>query len=434
MRKTTQLQYGPKDFLAALDITPTSNEDAWRTTLWDMLGQAGIDPELLNIKENWTDPGYFDLYFATPEIARHSLRHEYKSYRNTMQWLDAQKAAFGQPRQIVDLGCGAGVLSLWLAKIFPESRVVAIDVSSKSIEIAAAYAALLGITNVTFKVSGFEELSADSSLHGKCDLLFSSHALSVALPPGARLDDDRIEVGKIFSYSELSEEQLQYLCSETITAYCCALRQLSSDHARVVIHDKFCKGLLLWSLCYGLQQTRFGIDWSLSKNGENREVHDTYLVLTQGLSRCGMLYNDWALAYSVLQLGTHGQGKIHGATTESYLRVLDGYPSSRRLELQWHSGGTQEFRLKLVGGMLITEQVSTLGYRECRIQPLSCLGTAVGDIEQRLKDFCEKGHGEVIKNEWRPDLIRYVEEVYGSRGPHGDSAAPFPESRVDDEQ
>jgi hypothetical protein len=412
MRKTTQLQYGPKDFLAALDITPAYNEDTWRTTLWDMLEKAGIDPELLNTTEGWTDPGYFDLYFATPEIAKHSLRHEYKRYRKTLQWLDAQKAALGQPKQIVDLGCGPGVFSLWLAKMFPESRVVAVDLSPKSIETATAYAALLEITNVTFKVLSFEELLADNTLHGTCDLLFSSHALSVTLPAEARLDDDRIEVGKMFSYSELSEEQLHYLCSGTIAPYCCALRQLSSDHAKLIIDDKFYDKLLLWSLCYGLQQTRFGIDWSLSKSEATGEVHENYLVLTQGLSRCGMLYNDWALAFSVLELGTHGQGKIQEAVTESYLRVLDGYPSIRLLQLQWHSGGTEEWRLKLVGGMLITERVTTLGYRECRIQPLSCLGTAVGEIEQALKDFREKAHGKVVKDECQPDLITYVNAVY----------------------
>jgi hypothetical protein len=148
-----------------------------------------------------------------------------------------------------------------------------------------------------------------------------------------------------------------------------------------------------------------------------------------------MVYNDWALAYSVLQLGTRGQGKIPAPAIESYMRVLDGYPSSRRLRLQWRKGGTEEFRLRVVGGMLITERVSTLGYRECRIQPLSCLGAVVADIEQKLKDFCENGHGEVLKNEWHGDLVRYVNEVYvvGSTrgGPHGGSAAP-PASRVTD--
>lgn len=62
---------------------------------------------------------------------------------------------------VLDYGCGVGRLSLWLA---PQvSRVVAMDISSKMIEVATEQSATLGIGNVSFSVTAERGLSVETS-------------------------------------------------------------------------------------------------------------------------------------------------------------------------------------------------------------------------------------------------------------------------------
>lgn len=74
---------------------------------------------------------------------------------------------------IIDIGCGAGVAACTLAQAFPASTVLGLDPSSRAIESACERAETAGLTNVTFEVGTFADLSA----RNPCDLLVTLDVL-----------------------------------------------------------------------------------------------------------------------------------------------------------------------------------------------------------------------------------------------------------------
>ena len=63
--------------------------------------------------------------------------------------LTAQRAELRDGQDILELGCGWGSLTLWMAEHFPQSRIVAVSNSKSQKQFIEAKAARLGIRNVT---------------------------------------------------------------------------------------------------------------------------------------------------------------------------------------------------------------------------------------------------------------------------------------------
>jgi release factor glutamine methyltransferase len=77
-----------------------------------------------------------------------------------------QSAINQQPSTILDVGTGSGVIALTLAQKFPETKVVATDVSDDALLLARENAARLQIDRVEFRNSDLLE-----NVDGKFDLI-----------------------------------------------------------------------------------------------------------------------------------------------------------------------------------------------------------------------------------------------------------------------
>ncbi|HEX2152871.1 MAG TPA: peptide chain release factor N(5)-glutamine methyltransferase [Acidimicrobiia bacterium] len=78
----------------------------------------------------------------------------------------------GDPRTIVDIGCGSGVLAIALARRFPRAEVHGVDISEEAISLARANAARLGVTVDLHVGDLFDPLAP--RLRGAIDLLVSN--------------------------------------------------------------------------------------------------------------------------------------------------------------------------------------------------------------------------------------------------------------------
>lgn len=71
-----------------------------------------------------------------PETLAYHLRQWQEPYRSTVKFAEFIHERMPQARSVVDVGCGAGAATCFLAHMFPTAGFAGIDVSAKLIELA----------------------------------------------------------------------------------------------------------------------------------------------------------------------------------------------------------------------------------------------------------------------------------------------------------
>ena len=99
------------------------------------------------------------------------------------------------PQHILDLGTGSGALAWVLARLYPDSRVTATDLSQQALEVATDNAQLHQIKNIQFKHS-----------HWFADIENNNFDLIVSNPPYIEPDDNHLK--------DLTHEPLSALVAE----------------------------------------------------------------------------------------------------------------------------------------------------------------------------------------------------------------------------
>ncbi|MCA9801799.1 MAG: class I SAM-dependent methyltransferase [Cyanobacteria bacterium HKST-UBA02] len=153
-------------------------------------------------------------------IAFTSLRQDL--YRNYLAWLDSFITS--EPRLIVDIGCGNGVLSCYLASRYPGAQIIGLDISSEAVSCSIKLAEKLGIENARFLESSAEE-TAGSLAGEKADLIMS---VAVLGPEPASADPEEIPLKSLF------EKRSKDSGSRTIAG----LSELLADGGNLVSFDK----------------------------------------------------------------------------------------------------------------------------------------------------------------------------------------------------
>lgn len=77
--------------------------------------------------------------------------------RNTCAWLNSIRGQFG--KTVLDLGCGNGIITCFLASILPECTFLAVDRSANAIAIAKQIRTNLGLENIVFMEGDYASLS-----------------------------------------------------------------------------------------------------------------------------------------------------------------------------------------------------------------------------------------------------------------------------------
>ncbi len=121
----------------------------------------------------------------------------------------------GQPRKIIDLGTGSGILALTLAAERPLANVLATNISAPALKVAQQNAAQLQLNNVHF----FESSWFDRITHTEFDLVISNPPYISANDPHLQQGDVRFEpeialvspVDGLQAIRQIAEQARKYL-------------------------------------------------------------------------------------------------------------------------------------------------------------------------------------------------------------------------------
>ena len=100
-------------------------------------------------KGNYSQSDLYDAKNATLDLSLIlSSTHRADIYRKVCNWVVNHKELFGSC--ILDLGCDCGIMTCFLARQFPDSHIIGIDLTPVAVENAKQLAARLNVNNVEF--------------------------------------------------------------------------------------------------------------------------------------------------------------------------------------------------------------------------------------------------------------------------------------------
>jgi SAM-dependent methyltransferase len=117
-------------------------------------------------------------------------------------------ARLQQGMRVCDLGCGEGLAARLMARAYPRSRFVGLDISPTAIESARQAAASEGLDNITFEVRDAARLCEDETLRGTCDYLLAFDAIHDQTRPleALRGAHHLLAPGGVFSMIDIAAE------------------------------------------------------------------------------------------------------------------------------------------------------------------------------------------------------------------------------------
>ena len=185
------------------------------------------DRAIRNRSESAKHAGPEQMYEIKNETLEFSLAlssaYDGDILRKACNWIDAHKDHFG--KTILEVGCDCGVMSCFLAKVFPDSRITSIDRCEPAIINARQLAARLNVTNVTFITQDLKDVE------GQFDTVFSMRTVH----------ENNDAVDDAFNELDVQAE----LFREALVPYAKALKSKLSDQGILISIERIGRNALL---------------------------------------------------------------------------------------------------------------------------------------------------------------------------------------------
>ena len=397
-KKADRLPFGPKDFLASLGIERPPKGGIFTEKFYDEIRAKGFDPGIVASGDGF-HPEAGSVYFCDIATARKSLSHDYARYAAQLRDFSRVNGFPAHPSRIAEIGCGPGIVSLWLARQNPGAQIVGFDWSDACIRTSAIFADQLGLGNVSFQIQSFEDLSRARD-EGAFDLVIAYHAFD-----GTRSSEN---LANVFSFKDLTDEQISRL-SGPIAEACRAMASLLAPMGTGVITGSFNhEGRLC--LFSSLRQVGLGVNWS-STVGNPKEEYGDYIFVGHRISPLGA--SAWEDTQAFLACGSYFGRTIEldDSLAESYSQLFRQGETLAELQFLYSSGGECRFRLIQDCGLLLLEETSTKGYRRGVMHSMAAVTEMYGEVARRAQDWSTTGSGTLTKEYVAPRLTKYIETI-----------------------
>ena len=110
-----------KSFLSKIGIRRNGKE--FSEEYWNEIRNEGVEPDVVREESGPFGERRNYMYFLTENIAKKTLSSDYDRLYSSIKSFTNLSGFPKNPSRILELGGGAGVISLWLAKKFVESNV-----------------------------------------------------------------------------------------------------------------------------------------------------------------------------------------------------------------------------------------------------------------------------------------------------------------------
>jgi len=409
LKKESQYLSCVDDFLRRLGIRPHTKKDT-EEKYWKLIDSAGVNHEEVMSNGDPFSEEANDMFFLNEEIALMTLSKDYERFRKDLKTFSTLQGFPSTPKSIVELGSGAGIGSLWLAKLFPDCQVEAYDFAKNALRIGELWAERLNIRNISFIHASYDDI-AKMNPTKNADLVFSLSSVPFEGSYPLHLDT--------LLLSDLSpDHQTQH--SERIQDFALACSNLISPEGTIFISPGTCSEWDLQCLFETLRNKNIYINWSFTLpkgtgEGETFKIDELNLFFNEDEDT--FLLNSWEEARAIM-LCAQWVGKsisLGVADLETYCTLISSGINLVDIEIKWKDGQREHIWISSKAGMLGYFRVNTQGMRTGMIHSAAI----IWDILQRILDMIfnleKRDDVEINKKYFHPFIERKMELFLSSQ-------------------
>ena len=196
---------------------------------------------------------FYEFKNSAPEISRaFSEAYDDDIIRKGCNYIAAHKEYFGDT--ILEVGCDCGIMSCFLAKTFPDAKIVSIDRCDAAIEIARGFAQKQGLNNITFIACDLKDIT------DTFDTIFSMRTMHENYIADEDIINDLGEQAAIFK--------------DSLFEYASALSNALSDQGRLISVERIGRNALLLGWMEALDDSNLKFDLSCYEELKCMEAGD----------------------------------------------------------------------------------------------------------------------------------------------------------------
>lgn len=210
------------EYMISLGLSPAKSSSAMETQLLKVADKNTVWEVLNCIADRGDGDEKKDFYALKNRDLKLSLgisgAFDSDVLRKACNWIASHADLF--VGDILEVGCDCGIMSCFLAKLIPSSRIVSIDRCADAIKIAKELADMQGIKNIEFRSCALSDITE------KFDTVFSMRTMHENTSADFKEDI-------MYGFYEQAE-----LCEKSLLPYASTIRSCLADHGRLVSFER----------------------------------------------------------------------------------------------------------------------------------------------------------------------------------------------------
>lgn len=311
-------------------------------------------------------------------------------YRSYLSWFASITNTFDEPKLIVDVGCGNGILTCFYAKRFPNAKVLGFDIAENGINCAKELATQLGVTNAEFVLGDTNDLKLPIET-ASADIIISVASLG----PSASSADSDVPAYNLLTSKPNMKEQIPLT---NLTPY------LAPDRGLLVSFDKVSNLAMQVTWANIIQRCGLGLDlnrssWITYQNIESDSITLPTLVAGPHLKPSStddimsfFVTRDIDLSNWVLDFGKE-------SLAEAVFTFINPKIYLRGARASYKDGsGTYWYELWQAGPFAIVFEHTDKGFRTLRVAPSTKRDELLQSVDEWIEQTSSYANVEELKN------------------------------------
>lgn len=310
-------------------------------------------------------------------------------YKKYFDWFANRKG--NSPKKILDVGCDNGIVTCFLAVLYPEAEVFGVDIQSKAIECATELALQLELPNVSFLKADIKDINNYFD-ENSFDLIVSLRSFHEVF--------NLEELPRYWSTEEMLEMDFTSKKSSALGALSAILKKNSASELITCERLAFMGAIALWTKM--LSSNGFNMKWEQAEYmhfhelGEQQKMPILIASTQNNLELLEKVYQ-FESREKVLQVF---EGKVF---KEPEAEILFEQTANKELlkglQINFSNGsGIMRMECWKTADYVFLYQYTNIGYRELKVFNVPSLSKAVAELEQLKEKWAQSGKAYFYEN------------------------------------